>query len=77
MPLPMMALLRLNTDIPNDVFPSNYRHQSGMERRGESAQGGCTVVYVPRRLPVYQSTSSPRPISPQSPNSLRLPSSHR
>lgn len=24
----MMALLRLNTDIPNDVFPSNCRHQS-------------------------------------------------
>lgn len=44
MPLPMMALLRLNTDIPNDVFPSNYRHQSRMETRGESAQGGCIVV---------------------------------
>lgn len=25
MPLPIMALLRLNTDIPNDVFPSNCK----------------------------------------------------
>lgn len=31
MPLPMMALLRLKTDIPNDVLPSNCAH---------GAQGG-------------------------------------
>lgn len=29
MPLPMMALLRLNTDIPNEVFPSNCRNRWG------------------------------------------------
>lgn len=36
MPLPMMALLRLNTDIPNDVFPSNCGHQRDMGRGGQS-----------------------------------------
>lgn len=37
MPLPMMALLRLNTDIPNDVFPSNCWQGA---RSSEHREGG-------------------------------------
>lgn len=35
----MMALLRLNTDIPNDVFPSNCRVAGSAGRCG-----GCLRV---------------------------------
>lgn len=49
----MMALLRLNTDIPNDVFPSNCRHQSGLETRRELAQGREHCGILPRCLRFY------------------------
>lgn len=31
-PLPMMALLRLKTDIPKEVFPSNCKHSQERKR---------------------------------------------
>lgn len=34
-PLPMMALLRLKTDIPKEVFPSNCKNKQGIRNECE------------------------------------------
>lgn len=41
-PLPMMALLRLKMDIPNDVFPSNY----GPERKEKTTHTEWAVEHL-------------------------------
>lgn len=69
----MMALLRLNTDIPNDVFPSNCRHQSEMRRDGGSQQGmegisvfAITVPQPPIAAPERLITAPKLPMMPLS-----------
>lgn len=62
MPLPMMALLRLNTDTPNDVFPSNCGHRREM---GGRQQVGRASRRAPS-CPPEQLTAAPElPTAPR------------
>lgn len=62
MPLPMMALLRLNTDTPNDVFPSNCGHRREM---GDVSRSGGRLG-APPSCPPEQLTAAPElPTAPR------------
>lgn len=79
MPLPMMALLRLNTDTPNDVFPSNCGHRREM---GESQQIGGTSQRVPLTAPQPPIAAPEHLIAAPklphgAPSPLRCPGSHQ
>lgn len=70
MPLPMMALLRLNTDIPNDVFPSNCGHrcETGGGWRQQDGRASRRVPLLPLgHLPLPRSSSPRRPAPPPPP----------
>lgn len=56
----MIALLRLNTDIPNDVFPSNCGHRVRRGGMGESA--------VVEGFSAFPSLSVSRPLLPPAPH---------
>lgn len=47
----MMALLRLNTDIPNEVFPSNCRHRREMGGGGGGQQSMEGLPAFPLTVP--------------------------
>lgn len=71
MPLPMMALLRLNTDTPNDVFPSNCGHRREM---GGHQQVGRASRRDPLLPPGAAHCCTRAPHGAPSP--LRCPGSH-
>lgn len=64
MPLPMMALLRLNTDIPNDVLPSNC--STGVSG-GSAGEGRLRPPHGPLASLATQSGSVWCPGSPSFP----------
>lgn len=56
-PLPMIALLRLNTDIPNEVFPSNcQRHKDNMLKMSKNMQGDYSVQTRDSAMSAYYYT---------------------
>lgn len=55
MPLPMMALLRLKTDIPKDVFPSNCSQDT--TGRGCTSHTGSLPHPTPTPVPMQLLTS--------------------